>query len=53
MKTSKKQVEELIRHAGHTIEIVAYGGPDGPNRVAAVKCVSCDEILLYFEKVRS
>ena len=51
MKTSKKTVEKLLRHLGHSIEIVACGGPDGPRRVAAVKCMSCDEVLLYFQEV--
>jgi hypothetical protein len=36
---------ELVTHAGHTLEVAIYGGDAN----AAIECVDCSEVLLDYE----
>lgn len=40
---------ELAAHIGHDVEVVAYGGGDEPDNVAA-ECLTCGEVLIDFER---
>jgi chromosome segregation ATPase len=42
--------DSLASHLGHCIEVVCYGGTDGPNRNVAVECTTCGEVLLDFDE---
>jgi len=42
--------EDLERHAGHRLECVFYGGYGKDAANVAIECLTCNEVLLDFDK---
>ena len=41
---------DLQPHVGHSVEVVAYSGHDGPPWGVAIECEECNVVLLDFDE---
>lgn len=42
--------EELLRHLGHNVVVVAYGSLEKDWKNVAIECEDCCEVLLDYDK---